>query len=166
MAELRASGTFRWNGPGTWTTLSLDRKTSGQLGARGTVLVRGTLNGAPFETTAIPNGDDAHSLLVTRPIQLVASVRPGGRVEARFAPVAKRALPRVPGPLSAALRGDPVARKRFDALAPSHRRAWIDYVTSTKQPVSRVRRAQRALGLLATGIRRPGERSRADEETP
>jgi hypothetical protein len=161
VADLRASGTLRWNGPGTWTTLPLDRKTSGQLGARGKVPVRGTLNGTPFETTAIPNGDGTHSLLVTRPIQVAASVRPGDRVDARFGPVAKRGVPSVPGALASALQGDPVARKSFDALAPSHQRAWIEYVASAKQAVTRVRRAQRALELLAAGNRRPGERSRA-----
>ncbi|MCI4336962.1 MAG: YdeI/OmpD-associated family protein [Thermoplasmata archaeon] len=166
MAELRASGTLRWNGPGTWTTLALDRTTSALLGRRGKVPVRGTLNGAPFESTAIPNGDGTHSLLVTRPIQLAAAVRPGDRVEARFAPVAKRAFPRVPTPLAAALRHDPVARKQFDARAPSPPSAWIEYVSAAKQPVTQGRRAQRTVALLAEGTRRPGERARASGGKP
>ena len=158
MGRLRATGTLRSHGPGTWTVLALDRRVSAGLGARGKVRVAGTLNGTPFETTAVPNGDGTHSLLVTRPIQVAASVGPGDRVEVTFGPSAGPRPIRPPAPLARALRETAEARRRFAALAPSHRRAWSEYVASAKLPGTQERRARTAVARLLAGARRPDDR--------
>lgn len=152
---IRCRGMLVSQGPGTWTRLDLDARTSRRLGARGKVRVRGRLNGTPFESVAIPGGDGTHSILVTKPIQASAGVGPGTRVEAEFT-VASGPRPfEVPFELSSALRGDPGASAHFDGLAPSHRRAWAEYVGGAKSTETRRRRARNAVDRLRSGIRNP-----------
>jgi hypothetical protein len=148
-------GTLRSSGPGTWTTLALDRPTSSGLGSRAKVRVRGEINGHPFETTAIPNGDGTHSLLITKPIQSAARIEPGTRVEVTLEVVRARRPVTLPPELRTALASIPSVRKRFEALAPSHRRAWAEYVAGAKAPATRVRRAARAIDDLRTGKHNP-----------
>jgi bacteriocin resistance YdeI/OmpD-like protein/uncharacterized protein DUF1905 len=152
---IRHVGRLRSSGPGTWTVLELDRASSARLGSRGKVRVRGTLNGRPFETSAIPNGDGTHSLLITKPIQAATGVGPGARVRVEIRPLAGPRPVELPKELSKALRGDPIARRAFVALAPSHRRAWAEHVASARASETRARRAMRAVERILAGERRP-----------
>jgi hypothetical protein len=140
-------------GPGTWTRLELNARSSALLGSRGKVRIRGTLNGHAFESVAVPDGGGTHSILVTKPIQAAAGVGPGDRVEAKFgvAPGPRRVV--VPPELSSALRGSRSARAMFERLAPSHRRAWAEYVAAAKGAETRERRALKAVESLALGVK-------------
>ena len=50
----------------------------------------------------------------------------------------------VPDELKAVLKGDRELARLFDALPPSHRRAWAQHVGEAKQAASRERRAAQA----------------------
>ena len=66
---------------------------------------------------------------------------------------AKPDLP-VPAQLEAALAGDARAKAGFDALAPSYRREYIEWIASAKREDTRARRLATALEWLAEGKRR------------
>ena len=57
----------------------------------------------------------------------------------------------VPADLAAALAGDPAARERFDALAPSHRKEFVRWVTEAKREATRADRVARTLEMLREG---------------
>jgi uncharacterized protein YdeI (YjbR/CyaY-like superfamily) len=57
----------------------------------------------------------------------------------------------VPPALADALRGDAVARRAFEGLAPSHRRAYSAWIASAKQPQTVVRRVDKAVQMLRRG---------------
>ncbi len=50
-----------------------------------------------------------------------------------------------------ALRQQPAAEKAFEALVPSHRREYLEWILAAKQETTRWRRIQTALGWLAEG---------------
>lgn len=131
-----------------------------RLGARGKVRVAGTIRGVAFESTAVPNGDGTHSLLVTRAIRASANVRPGERVQAWIVPVLNPRPPRVPTALRRALQTTPAASRSYRALAPSHRRAWCEFVATAKRPETRERRARLAVARLLDGLHRPDDPGR------
>jgi uncharacterized protein YdeI (YjbR/CyaY-like superfamily) len=54
----------------------------------------------------------------------------------------------VPDDLRAALSGHPAAQARFDALPPSHRREYLEWITEAKKPETRARRIAKMLGEL------------------
>ncbi len=62
----------------------------------------------------------------------------------------RKPLP-VPADLKAALARKPKARTAFDALAPSHRREYIEWITEAKMPETRARRVTTAVSWMASG---------------
>lgn len=65
--------------------------------------------------------------------------------------VAKPRSTAIPEELTAALAGSPKARKAFDALPPSHRREYCQWVGEAKRAPTRVRRAADAIARLLRG---------------
>lgn len=59
----------------------------------------------------------------------------------------------MPAELDAVLKSDAGACANFDAMPPSHRRQYIDWIASAKKPETRERRAARALDMLRAGER-------------
>jgi uncharacterized protein YdeI (YjbR/CyaY-like superfamily) len=64
---------------------------------------------------------------------------------------ARRPMPRMPADLSAALKKNAEARAAFDALAPSHRREYISWLTEAKTDDTRARRLATAIEWIAGG---------------
>ena len=73
--------------------------------------------------------------------------------------LAPKAVPRkaakpplaVPAALAEALAGHRKAQASFEALAPSHRREYIEWIVEAKRDETRVCRIEQALALLAEG---------------
>jgi hypothetical protein len=59
-----------------------------------------------------------------------------------------------PDDLAQALSLDDSAREFFDALSYSHRRAYVDWITSAKKPETRERRIGQAVEMLHEGRKR------------
>ncbi len=71
--------------------------------------------------------------------------------------VAKPRSTAIPAELTAALAGSPKARKAFDALPPSHRREYCQWVGEAKRAPTRVRRAAEAIARLLRGTGLPSK---------
>lgn len=88
---------------------------------------------------------------------LVRYVRLAARLneEGVKSPRARRGSPQpaaaVPPDLARALRGDARAKSGFEALSPSHKREYIEWLTEAKQQATRQRRLETALEWLAEG---------------
>lgn len=65
--------------------------------------------------------------------------------------VAKPRSTSIPEELTAALLGSPKGRKAFEALPPSHRREYCQWVSEAKRPQTRARRAAQAIARLIDG---------------
>lgn len=71
--------------------------------------------------------------------------------------VAKDVTPRevdVPKDLTAALDADPAVRAAFDALAYSHRKEFVAWVTQAKRPETRANRVAQTVEMVRDGQRR------------
>jgi uncharacterized protein YdeI (YjbR/CyaY-like superfamily) len=62
-----------------------------------------------------------------------------------------RPVPPLPPDLAAALASDRTAKAAFDALAPSHRRQYIEWITEAKRDATRATRIAKTLELLRAG---------------
>lgn len=62
-----------------------------------------------------------------------------------------RPVPPLPPDLAAALASDRTAEAAFDALAPSHRREYIEWITEAKREATRATRIAKMLELLRAG---------------
>jgi uncharacterized protein YdeI (YjbR/CyaY-like superfamily) len=91
---------------------------------------------------------------------IVGFVREAVRLNREGVKEPKAAQPRraprvsVPADLKAALAGDARARATFEALPPSHKREYVEWIVEAKRPQTRSRRLQTTLQWLAAGKRR------------
>ena len=140
----------------SWTFLILPRNASAKLPSRGMTAIEGTINGFPFQATLQPDGQKSHWLKVDRKLSDAAGADAGDVVTLEIVPAAEEPEPEVPAELRKALAaGAPKARKLWSDITPIARRDWIQWITSAKQPETRLRRIKNACSMLAADKRRP-----------
>ncbi|HET7585399.1 MAG TPA: YdeI/OmpD-associated family protein [Gemmatimonadaceae bacterium] len=89
--------------------------------------------------------------------QLARYVRQAMKLNEEGAPVVRKPpsvrkkTPAVPAELAAVLRKNGKARAGFDALSPSHRREYIEWITEAKREETRARRVAQAVEWMADG---------------
>lgn len=138
-------------GVGTWTFAAIPKEVSAEAGFRPRMRVRGTINGAPIRSSLMPRGGGVLFVVVPQAIREQIQRTDGDPVELRIE--IDRAPPKivVPPALAAALRKDAKAQSAFDGLAPSHRKAYAQWVGSAVQDETRARRVAKALTMLRAG---------------
>jgi hypothetical protein len=134
-----------------WTLLSVPFDVATVFGSRARVPVKGTLNGFPFRSSLMPNGDGTHIMLVNKAMQAGAGTRAGERVRVVMEPDTAPRTVAVPADLQATLAACPAAATTFEQLAPSHKQQYVDWIESAKKPETRSRRLEKALGMLSEG---------------
>ncbi len=77
----------------------------------------------------------------------------GSATKGRAKPSPKPEIP-MPDDFAAALAGHPKAAAAFDALAPSHRREYLEWITGAKRDATRQTRMAAAIEWLAEGKKR------------
>lgn len=126
----------------TWTFVVLPAEVVDALG-RPPLAVRVTIAGTVFRGTAA-RGEGAVRIPVTADVRARAGVACGDRVDVDVEIDTEPRDPSVPSELQELLDGDAGLRAAWRAMAPSHRRAWAQYVSEAKRPATRTRRAARA----------------------
>lgn len=140
------------DGPGkAWYFVHFPRKVSEFLGTQAAVKVAGTINGHRFRSSVFPNGDGTHHLMVNRAMREAAQVGDGDTARIVLAPDTKPRTVRLPPELKAGLARNAAARTYFEGLAPSHKKAYVEFITEAKKPETRARRAAQTLERLAQG---------------
>jgi hypothetical protein len=139
---------------GSWTFLTLPKNASAKLPSRGMTAIEGTINGFAFQAMLEPDGQKSHWLKVDRKLSEAAGAKAGDVVTLEIAPAAEEPQPEVPADLRKALATAPKARALWSDITPIARRDWIHWITSAKQPETRVRRIKNACSMLAAGKRR------------
>jgi hypothetical protein len=105
--------------------------------------VKGTINGEPFRGT-VSRGEGVHRMPVKKELLEKIGVAKGATVNVAMELDSEPRLVEVPEELQAVFKQDESLAKLFEAMSPSHRRAWASYVAEAKRPETRVRRAQQA----------------------
>ena len=140
----------------SWTFLILPKNASAKLPSRGMTAIEGAINGVAFHAVLEPDGQKSHWLKVHRKLSESARAEAGDVVTLEIAPAAEEPEPEVPAELRKALAtAAPKARKLWSDITPVARRDWIHWITSAKQPETRMRRIKNACSMLAGGKRRP-----------
>lgn len=117
------------------------------LGRKKQVWIRGTANGAPFETTLLPKAEGGSYLILNYETRQRAGARPGEDLDLTIEsnPVPRnRDLP-VPEDLAAVLEEFPEVNESFGRLSKSRRFYVINYIEEAKKPETRVRRIEKSL---------------------
>ncbi len=141
----------RPEGVGTWTFLSIPLEISQTFGSKGQVRVRGTINGYPFRSTALPMGDGTHYLVVGKEIREHIAATQGDMVKVWLELDTEERRAEVPEALKEAFASRPEAAAAFGKMTYSHQKEWINWIISAKQAETRQRRLEKALEMIAQG---------------
>ena len=142
---------FRPEGVGTWTFLNIPLAVSSTFGSKGQVKVKGTVDGCPFRSTALPMGDGSHYLVVGKDIRDQISKTAGDTVNVTLDLDPENRVVEVPEDLQRALDRRPEAWDGFEKLTYSQQKLYVDWILSAKKEETRDARIERALSLLAQG---------------
>lgn len=140
---------------GSGILLTLPRDVSAKLPSRGMSLVKGTINGAPFQAVLEPDGKGSHWFRVSEAIREAAKANAGDTVTLEIEPTKDWPEPKVPTDLARALAADPSAQALWLDLTPMARWDWIRWIGATRNPHTRQRRVDVAIDKLTSGKRRP-----------
>lgn len=137
-------------GPGgAWTCVRLTSEQSRAVGQRGNVPVKGSINGFAIRATLGPAGDGTHQLIVNRQMRDRAAATIGDEVHVVLErDTSSRDVP-IPEDLQRALAKNTAARRRFESLPPSHKRAYVEAIDEAKMADTRSRRISGAVSQLA-----------------
>jgi len=134
-----------------WVIIRIPFDVSKVWGVRGTLRVKGEINGFPFRTALFPTGKGSHYLLVNKRMQAGADARAGNTAQFRLEPDTAKRKAVLPAELKRLLDEDRGFRRWFDQLNHSTRK-WIgEWILQPKSGAARQRRAEQiAERLLAT----------------
>jgi Bacteriocin-protection, YdeI or OmpD-Associated/Domain of unknown function (DUF1905) len=118
------------------------------LGGGSRFRVTGQLNGVRFDSSTMGMGGGRVCLGVHKATRLAAGVDIGDTVDLE---VERDERPReldIPQDLGTALAADPAAAAAFERLSFTHRREYVERITSAKRPDTRARRLAQTLDRL------------------
>jgi uncharacterized protein YdeI (YjbR/CyaY-like superfamily) len=125
-----------------WVVVRLPFDSVKLWGIRGTLRVKGEINGFAFRSSIFPTGDGHHMMLVNKQMLKEGRALPGTKAKFRMEPdLEERVVPIAPE-LDRVLRTSKRLRKFFDALSGSMRNYVAGSVSAGKQPETRMRRAE------------------------
>jgi hypothetical protein len=139
---------------GAWTQMQIPFNVEKEWGSRARVSVRGSINDFVFRTSIFPDGKGGHTMMVNKAMKENGGALPGKSVRVELEPDTAPRTVIVPKDFKVALAGNAKARATFEAFSPSHRRAYVDWITQAKREETRVARIEKAIEMIAAGKKR------------
>ena len=146
---LRLTATLERRGP-AGAFLLTDEQVGVLGGGRKTFPVRVAVNGATLTLRLARMGGE-NMIGLARAARDQAGVQIGSSYQVEIAPDSAERTIEVPDDLAAALATDPTAREAFTALAYSHRKEFVRWITEAKKDATRADRVVKTLELVREG---------------
>lgn len=145
----------------SWTILHLPEEASAKLPSRGMTMVKGTLNGVPFETLLEPDGHygqgikPSHWFRPSEKLLKEAKAKVGDTVKVEMESTKEWVEPEVPEDVKKALSSSPKAQALWNEVTPLAHWDWIRWVRAVKTQETREKHLTVMLDKLNKGMRRP-----------
>jgi hypothetical protein len=132
----------------TATGFEVPPKVVEQLGSTKRPPVQVTINGYTYRNTVAVMGGK-YMVGVSAEHRKAARISAGDKLEIELVLDREPREVAVPADLARALKGDPDAKRRFDALSYSHRKEWVRSIEDAKTPETRQRRIDKAMSAMS-----------------
>jgi bifunctional DNA-binding transcriptional regulator/antitoxin component of YhaV-PrlF toxin-antitoxin module len=119
-----------------------------RLGLKARMRVTGEIDGVPFRSSLMPRGGGRLFVVVPSALRERIAKTSGQSVDVALVLDRTAVVVRVPADFRVAL-GD--LRPNFDKLAPSHRKAFVQWISSAKMDATRQRRISKAVEMMRLG---------------
>lgn len=123
-------------------------------GTRGQVPVQATIDGYPYQGSAVPLGDGHHALHVLKQIRRAIDKTLGDTVRVTLSRDVTERKMEAPADLAEQLAANPKAAACFAKLAYTHQREYVRWLEGAKKPETRTRRLGEIVEMLAQGRKR------------
>jgi uncharacterized protein YdeI (YjbR/CyaY-like superfamily) len=133
-----------------WVIIRIPFDVAKVWSVRGTLRVKGEINGFAFRSSLFPTGKGSHYLLVNKRMQAGAGAAPGMAAQFRLVPDTAERKAILPTELRRALSQDRSLRPWFDTLSYSIRRWLAGWIAQPKSAEARARRAEQIAEQLLT----------------
>jgi hypothetical protein len=146
---LRVTATLEPRGPAGAFVLT-DEQVATLGGGKKVFPVRVTVNGVTLGLRLARMGGE--SLIgLAKAARAQAGVEIGGRYDVEIAPEVEERTIEVPDDLAAALAADPAVEAAFTALAYSHRKEYVRWITEAKRATTRTDRIAKTVEMIREG---------------
>lgn len=136
---------------GAWTYFTLPLDAVAEYGKKGQIRVKGNIDGYSFRSSLMPHGDGRHYMVVNRAIRDRIDKSAGDMVKVVMGLDSEPRTVTVPDDLKRALAENSRASDILDAMAYSHKKAYVDWIEGAKKAETRERRIVRAVEMLSEG---------------
>jgi uncharacterized protein YdeI (YjbR/CyaY-like superfamily) len=131
-----------------WTIVRVPFDVAKLWGSRGSLRVRGEINGFDFRTSLFPTGRGTHYILINKKMQKGGAVRAGEQAAFKLEPDTKERPVVLPIEMEKIFKQEKQLRKLYEGFNDSIRRYIANEVSSRKSPASRERRAEQVAEQL------------------
>jgi len=138
-------------GVGTWTLALVPVEIAKETGMKARLRVRGTIDGVPYRCSLLPAGGGRHFVVVNKEIRDKIGKAAGAGVSVTMDVDTAPPVVPIPADLASALKKDKKARDAFEEMAPSHRKAYAQWIGGAKKSETRSRRLAKALEMIQKG---------------
>jgi hypothetical protein len=118
------------------------------FGTAGQVKVRATFDGYEYRGSLAKMGHHCHFLIVTKAVRKAIGKQPGDTVRVVIEKDTEPRIVEIPPDFAEAMAAESSVKDFFDQLAYTHRKEYVQWITSAKKPETRQRRIQKALEML------------------
>ena len=136
---------------GTWTYFVIPFNVTQAFGSAGQIAVRGTINGHPYRSSAMPRGDGQHYMVVNKTIRDAIKVTAGSTVDVVMEPDPDARTVEIPADLDAVLRTVPEALTAFKQMSYSHHKEYVEWIEASKTQTTRQKRIAAAVEKILQG---------------
>jgi hypothetical protein len=141
-------------GVGTGAFITAPFAVAEVYGVRGQVKIRGTINGFAFRSLLMPMGDGKRCMCVNRAIRDAIGVGVGDSVQVCMERDTEERTVAVPEDFQAELDRCATVKARFERLAYTHRKEFVQAICAAKRPDTRARRIANIIAQLADESRK------------
>jgi len=120
-------------------------------GTKGQVKVKVTINGFTFPGLLAPMGKGFHALGIRKELRQKTGITFGDEVLIKLESETEPREIAVPADLEALLSKNPESKIKFEKLAYTHRREYVQWIEEAKKPETRQRRLEKMLEMLLQG---------------
>ena len=135
---------------GTWTFASISTELANRAQLRARMRIRGTIDGAHFRSSLMPAGDGDVFVAVNKELREKIGKGNGEVVEMTVGRDTS-VVDSIPADLKKALSQNAKAETYFRKMAPSHRKAYVQWIEQAKKAETRESRLKKAIHMLLQG---------------
>ena len=141
----------RPEGVGTWTFAPVPLDIPGRALLKARMRVKGEIDGVPYRSSLMPAGGGELFVVVPKPLREKIGKKSGDVVTMTLQLDNARLTLSVPTDLARALGRNSKARAWFDKIAPSHRKAYVQWIEQAKKKETRQIRIKKSVRMLSRG---------------